>query len=80
MWVGQTAAAESYWDMWPEAALFATLLLAFLGTHEFGHYFAAVYHNVKVTLPYFIPSSDWYWHIRGCNPNRGEDQRNKKDV
>ena len=55
MWVGQTANAESYWDMWKEGALFATLLLAFLGTHEFGHYFAAVYHNVKVSLPYFIP-------------------------
>lgn len=55
MWVGQSANAESYWDMWREGALFATLLLAFLGTHEFGHYFAAVYHNVKVSLPYFIP-------------------------
>lgn len=54
-WVGQTAGVESYWQMWPEGALFASLLLAFLATHEFGHYFAAVYHNVKVTLPYFIP-------------------------
>lgn len=35
--------------------LFAGLLLGFLGVHEFGHYFAAVYHKVKVTLPYFIP-------------------------
>jgi len=26
-----------------------------LGVHEFGHYFAAVYHKVKATLPYFIP-------------------------
>src|SRR5690625_7700207 len=41
--------------MWREGARFATLLLAFLGVHEFGHYFAAVRHNVKVTLPYFIP-------------------------
>lgn len=54
-WVGQTAEAESYWSMWPEGALFAALLLAFLATHEFGHYFAAVYHKVKVSLPYFIP-------------------------
>ncbi|NGP87323.1 site-2 protease family protein [Aliifodinibius halophilus] len=36
-------------------ALFAGLLLGFLGVHEFGHYFAALYHNIKVTLPYFIP-------------------------
>ncbi|MEX0823559.1 MAG: site-2 protease family protein [Balneolaceae bacterium] len=54
-WVGQNANVESYWEMFPEGALFATLLLAFLGTHEFGHYFAAVHHNVRVTLPYFIP-------------------------
>ncbi len=54
-WVGQSADSSSYFDMWPEGALFASLLLAFLGTHEFGHYFAALHHNVKVTLPYFIP-------------------------
>jgi membrane-associated protease RseP (regulator of RpoE activity) len=55
MWVGQTANIESFSDLLPEGALFAALLLAFLGTHEFGHYFAALYHKVKVTLPYFIP-------------------------
>lgn len=35
--------------------LFAALLLGFLGVHEFGHFFAAMYHKIKVTLPYFIP-------------------------
>ncbi len=30
-------------------------ILFILGVHEFGHFFAAVYHKVKVTLPYFIP-------------------------
>jgi membrane-associated protease RseP (regulator of RpoE activity) len=30
-------------------------ILFVLGTHEFGHYFAARYHRVKATLPYFIP-------------------------
>lgn len=35
--------------------LFAGLLLSFLTVHEFGHYFAAVYHKIKVTLPYYIP-------------------------
>ena len=34
---------------------FASALLSFLTVHEFGHYFAAVYHKVKVSLPYFIP-------------------------
>ncbi len=36
-------------------ALFATLLLSFLTFHEFGHYFAAVYHKISVSLPYYIP-------------------------
>lgn len=35
--------------------LFAGLLLGFLTFHEFGHYFAAVYHKIRVTLPYYIP-------------------------
>jgi membrane-associated protease RseP (regulator of RpoE activity) len=30
-------------------------ILFVLGLHEFGHYFAARYHGVQVTLPYFIP-------------------------
>ncbi len=55
MWVGQTAEATSFWDMTGQGAIFATLLLGFLGVHEFGHYFAALHHRVKTTLPYFIP-------------------------
>jgi len=35
---------------------FSLSLLAILGFHEFGHYFAARYHGVNVTLPYFIPA------------------------
>jgi membrane-associated protease RseP (regulator of RpoE activity) len=34
---------------------YALSILFVLGVHEFGHYFAAVYHKVKATLPYFIP-------------------------
>lgn len=30
-------------------------ILFVLGCHEFGHYFASMYHKVKTTLPYFIP-------------------------
>jgi membrane-associated protease RseP (regulator of RpoE activity) len=30
-------------------------ILFVLGSHEFGHYFAAKIHKVKATLPYFIP-------------------------
>jgi membrane-associated protease RseP (regulator of RpoE activity) len=36
---------------WP----FALALLSILTAHEFGHYFAAKYHKVAVTLPFFIP-------------------------
>ncbi len=36
---------------WP----FSATLLGVLTAHEFGHYFAARYHKVAVTLPYFIP-------------------------
>jgi membrane-associated protease RseP (regulator of RpoE activity) len=51
---------ESAWDLLrPENLIkglpFAATLLGILAAHEFGHYFAARYHKVAVTLPYFIP-------------------------
>lgn len=36
-------------------APYAVPLLAILLAHEFGHYFAARYHGVPASLPYFIP-------------------------
>ncbi len=42
----------------PEWLTGLPMMLAMLGillAHEFGHYFAARYHKVAVTLPYFIP-------------------------
>ncbi|MDH4069485.1 MAG: site-2 protease family protein, partial [Ignavibacteria bacterium] len=34
---------------------YGCLILLMLGSHEFGHYFAARYHRVRTTLPFFIP-------------------------
>jgi len=30
-------------------------IMLMISFHEFGHYFAAKYHKVKATLPYYIP-------------------------
>jgi membrane-associated protease RseP (regulator of RpoE activity) len=40
---------------WIYGIQYAFLILTFLASHEFGHYFAAKYHGVDATLPYFIP-------------------------
>lgn len=34
---------------------YSILLLTVISAHEFGHYFAARFHKVDVTLPYYIP-------------------------
>ena len=36
-------------------AVYSVCLLSILTAHEFGHYFAARYHRVQASLPYFIP-------------------------
>ncbi len=49
---------------WAEIQLglnFSVPFLLILTTHEFGHYFTAKYHNVKVSLPYYIPL--WFGFI-----------------
>ena len=52
---------DSAWDLFLPAELLRRLAFcrspcsAFSSAHEFGHYFAARYHTVAVTLPYFIP-------------------------
>lgn len=61
-------AQADLWGMWRAGADWAVLgralltgwpfsltLLAILGVHELGHYAAARWHGVRVTLPYFIP-------------------------
>jgi membrane-associated protease RseP (regulator of RpoE activity) len=44
---------------------FAGALLLILGAHEFGHYFAARYHKLAVTLPYFLPLPSFLGSIVG---------------
>jgi membrane-associated protease RseP (regulator of RpoE activity) len=44
--------ASVYWTGGP---VFCAALMAILLAHEFGHYFAARYHRVPASLPYFIP-------------------------
>ena len=34
---------------------YAFAVLSILTAHEFGHYFAAKFHEIKATLPYYIP-------------------------
>lgn len=53
--VGRFETADSTWSLILDGLLFATLLLLFLATHEFGHYFASVRHGIRTSLPYFIP-------------------------
>lgn len=48
---GATGPEFNLLNGWP----FSLSILLILGAHELGHYFAARYHKVPVTLPFFIP-------------------------
>ncbi|TDE16369.1 site-2 protease family protein [Dyadobacter psychrotolerans] len=43
------------WEQFLTGLKFSIPFLAILTIHEFGHYFTAKAHQVKVTLPYYIP-------------------------
>lgn len=43
------------WSAFVQGFQFSLPFLAILTIHEFGHYFTAKAHKVKVTLPYYIP-------------------------
>ncbi len=55
---------------------YAVLILAMLSSHEFGHYFAARYHGVNATLPFFLPFPSYFGtlgaviRIRSAIPSR----------
>jgi membrane-associated protease RseP (regulator of RpoE activity) len=43
------------WANFQSGLPFSIALLLILTVHEFGHYFMAMYHKVKTSLPYYIP-------------------------
>src|SRR5689334_14046503 len=43
------------WSDFLSGMEFSIPLMLFLTCHEFGHYFTAIYHKVKTSLPYYIP-------------------------
>jgi len=45
------------WESFVSALQFSVPFLLILTVHEFGHYFTARWHKIKVTLPYYLP----YW-------------------
>ncbi len=62
------------WEGWP----YALGLILILGAHELGHYFAARYHNISVTLPYFIPMPFILFGTMGAFIQLREPMRNRK--
>ncbi len=53
-WITGKAGPHDFFSL-AVALPYSFSVLFILGVHEFGHYFAARYHKVDVTLPYFIP-------------------------
>jgi membrane-associated protease RseP (regulator of RpoE activity) len=62
----------------PRGIPFAASLLAILLAHEFGHYFAARYHNTAVTLPYFLPFPGSPFGTLGAFIQLKQPPRNRK--
>lgn len=56
-WVhGVSIWSGSYtWQNFLAGIPYSGSFLFILSVHEFGHYFTAIYHRVKVSLPYYIP-------------------------
>ena len=53
---GRSVFAKDYaWSDFVSGLEFSIPFLLILTVHEFGHYFVARYHKVKVTLPYYLP-------------------------
>jgi membrane-associated protease RseP (regulator of RpoE activity) len=53
--LGNTAVNESWASLILHGMSYSLGVIAILGAHEFGHYFACRYYGVDASLPYFIP-------------------------
>ncbi len=53
-WISPTPGPYSIGEL-IQAVPYSFSVLFIIGVHEFGHYFAAKFHKVDTTLPYFIP-------------------------
>lgn len=69
---------ELIWALLRNGWPFAVSLLAILGTHEFGHYFAGRRHGVQVTLPFFIPFPFSIFGTMGAFINMRSLPKNRK--
>ena len=45
----------SFWELALRGLWYSLSILAILGAHEFGHYYACRYYGVDASLPYFLP-------------------------
>lgn len=53
--IGKFVVLDMTWDDFLFGFRFSIPFLTILTFHEFGHYFTARYHHVRVTLPFYIP-------------------------
>jgi membrane-associated protease RseP (regulator of RpoE activity) len=53
---GSRAIDMAGWQLILNGLWYSASILAILGAHEFGHYFACRYYRVDATLPYFLPA------------------------
>ena len=65
---------STFWRGYP----YALSIMAILGAHELGHYFAARRHGHAVSLPYFIPMPISFLGTMGAVIRSREPMRNRK--
>src|SRR5262245_48644175 len=44
------------WNLFARGLWYSLSILAILGAHEFGHYYACRYYRVDASIPYFLPA------------------------